>query len=700
MTKHQLTGLDCANCARELELEIRRLDHGETANINYAAQTLTIADTVDLTAVKRILATEGAQLAAQTDAMKQRQQQRRELLVLISAALIFVATLSFQQHLLSGFVFSLYVAAAAISGYTTFIRGLKNLLVWRFTIDTLMTIAMIGAFSIGEWREGALVAILFGINEYLEGFGMRRARQSMNSLLQLAPETATLYNDGDEQVVGLESLKIDDVVIVKAGEKMPTDGVVLTGYCHMNEAAITGEALPVKKTAGVPVYGGAVNQDGTLVVRVTKRYEESAIARIFALVAEAQSQQTPLELAIDKFAKIYTPLILVLAILVVIIPSLITGEWQSWLYQGLAVLIIGCPCALVLSSPIALMAGITRSAKSGVLVKSGVFLEQLAKIQEVVMDKTGTLTKGELEVNATWIAENANKAKLYGLVVKMEGESKHPLAKALLTAASQELTTEITAGSVTTLAGKGLRLEVATTHYFLGNKRLFTPEHWSTTSERAYEAMLADGMTVAILGDETTVLAIFGIRDQLREEASETITALQKNGVKRLTMLTGDNEQSAALMSAEAGLTDYHANLLPEDKVSYIKTAKTTHTVAMIGDGINDAPALATADIGIAMGQGSDAAIEVADVVLMQNHLKRLPIVQGIAHQVQRVIYFNIGIALSLKLIALLLTIPGWLTLWFAILADMGATVIVTLLSLSLLIPGAEEKTLHTTDEA
>lgn len=696
MEKHQLTGLDCANCARELESEIRQLEHAETAKINYATQTLSIAEQVDLTAVQRILATEGTQLSEQTDRQEQEQRHRKEIILLVSAALIFGVTLISEQLLPTEMVFNLFVISAVISGYQTFIRGLKNLLTWRFTIDTLMTIAMIGAFSIGEWREGALVALLFGINEYLEGFGMRRARQSMDSLLQLAPETATLYNAGDEQVVALEILRIDDVVIVKAGEKLPTDGVVLSGSSHVNEAAITGESLPIKKTAGASVYGGAVNQDGTLIVRVTKRYQESAISRIFALVAEAQSQQTPLELAIDKFAKIYTPIILVIALLVAIIPSLFTGDWHLWLYQGLAVLIIGCPCALVLSSPIALMAGITRSAKIGVLVKSGVFLEQLAQVSEIVMDKTGTLTKGELEVNTTWFAQNSDKAKLFGLVVKMEGESKHPLAQALLTAAAAEETTALDGeGTVTTLAGKGLQLKTETARYFLGNKRLFTAEQWTQASEDACAAMLADGMTIAILGDETTILAIFGIRDQLREEARETITALQANGVQQVTMLTGDNEQSAALMAKAAGLTAYQAELLPEDKVAYIKAIKATGTVAMIGDGINDAPALATAHIGIAMGQGSDAAIEVADVVLMQNHLKRLPLVQKIAHDVRRVIYLNISIALGLKLIALLLTIPGWLTLWFAILSDMGATLIVTILSLALIIPRAAEKRLR-----
>lgn len=707
MEKHKITGIDCANCALELERDIRKVPNAKEAKLTYATETLVLPENVDLDQVSKVLAREGAAFAEipnnhsdhdhghDHDHDHSAGSHKKELTLLAVSAVLFAAVMMMEANLPRWAELILYLIAASISGYTTFLRGLRNLFRFRFTIDTLMTIAMIGAFLIGEWREGAMVAILFGLNEYLEGYGMRRAQQSMKSLLSLAPETATLIIDGKEREVGIENLAVGDKVIVKAGEKIPSDARVYSGSSNVNEAAITGEAVPVKKREGDDVFGGAVNQDGTLILSITKVYKESSMAKIFALVEEAQSQQTPLELAIDKFARFYTPVILVLAMLVMLVPGAITGDWNLWVYQGLAILIIGCPCALVLSSPIALMAGLTRSAKIGVLVKSGVFLEQLAKLDEVVMDKTGTLTKGELSVVSTWLAPADPTINVFEIVRKMEGESHHPLALALITEAEKQGANNTLAdGSVRTIAGKGLEMTTEDTSYFLGNNRLFEEATWSIDAKHAYDLMLKEGMTVAILGTKTDILAIFGIRDQLREEAKETVAALKRSGVKQVTMLTGDNAESAQLMAEKAGLYQFKANLLPEDKVAYIKEAKEKRLVAMVGDGINDSPALATAQVGIAMGQGSDSAIEVADVVLMQSHLKRLPFVVDIGHKVQRVIHWNIGIALGLKIIALLLTIPGWLTLWFAILSDMGATVLVTLISLTLLIPSKAEKEL------
>lgn len=610
------------------------------------------------------------------------QESRLDKVLLVAAAIIYVAAILLQEFSMNLFVIGMYVIAMGISGYSTFIKGAKNLLRFKFNIDTLMTIALIGAIGIQEWKEATLVAILFGINEWLEGMGMEKARRSMESLLKVAPKEATILDNGTPSIVPIESLQVGHIVLVRSGEKIPSDGTVIEGKSSVNEAAITGESLPVEKFVGESVFGGSINNEGILKVSIEKAFVNSSLARILHLVQEARGTKTPTELFINRFARYYTPLIIIIAIVVMIVPPLLLdGDWKSWLYQGLAVLIVGCPCALLISSPIAIIAGITRNARNGILVKGGVFLELLGKIDTLAFDKTGTLTKGEPYVEKTISYDD----RLYTVAAAIEKTSSHPLAKAIMKEIEKREISYEDAEEIVTIPGQGIVATWNGQQYWLGNEKNVTHIPLSGDVERAIHDYKEEGLTLVLVADQHQILGIFGITDEIRIESKSVIAALHSRGIRQTVMLTGDNERTAERVAKSVGVTQFYGGLLPDQKVEMIKTLAAHGKVAMIGDGINDAPALATAQLGIAMGKGSDSAIETADIVLMQDHLGKLPDAISIAKRVNFIIKLNVCIALGLKIIALLLTIPGLLTLWIAIVSDMGATILVTLISLTIL---------------
>lgn len=609
--------------------------------------------------------------------------------LLIVSALGYMAALLLDGHADEWLTIPLYLAAIVLSGYSTFLRGVRNLLKLRFNIDTLMTIALVGAVAIGEWKEASLVAILFGLNELLEGIGMAKARNALGKLLAIAPVQATKLEDGREIVVPIARLRVGDTVLVKPGDKIPSDGTVLSGASSVNEAAITGESLPVDKGEGDAVLGGSLNNEGALRVRIDKAYAQSAIATIMQLVRDAQKQRTPTELFINRFAKVYTPIILIVAAIVFLFPPLVLGhDWIDALYEALAVLIVGCPCALILSSPIAILSGITRSARIGVLVKGGAYLEQLGKLDAIAFDKTGTLTVGEPRVVRTIVYD---EARFYAVAGAMERASTHPIAKAILKHLEAEGVGAGGAVDVRAVAGKGMEATIEGTRYWLGNEKAVSHARLTPGQSEAIARMKDDALTLVLLADESALLGAFGIADELRAESRDVVAELHRSGIRRTVMLTGDHPAIAAKVAAAAGVKEAHSGLLPEDKVAHVKRLAASGTVGMIGDGINDTPALATAQLGIAMGQGADSAVETADVVLLQSHLGKLPAAIRIARRVNRIVRFNIAVAIGLKLLALLLTIPGWLTLWVAILSDMGATIFVTFVSLTVLLPGRRD---------
>ena len=689
MNEFKVKGLTCANCTRELQEEINRLPSGETASLSYNSGKLRLESTVDMKKVKEILSSDGAFI--ESDGEEGHHHEHHSginwIALLSISAILYFAGFIIEQWGNEFIAIGLFLAATVLSGYHTFLKGLKNLVRLKFNIETLMTIALIGALSIGEWKEGALVAILFGLNEYLEGLGMQKARKSMEKLLEIAPKEATLLANGQEKVVKITTLEVDQIVLVRAGEKIPSDGIVIEGTSSINESAITGESMPVEKAVNDAVFGGSINNEGVLKVKIMKAYEDSSLAKILHLVEEAQETKTPTELFINKFAKYYTPLIMILAALVMVLPPLLfNGHWGDWFYQGLAVLIVGCPCALVLSSPIAIVSGITKNARNGILIKGGVFLEQLGKITTIAFDKTGTLTKGEPYVEDMKVYDPA----FLQIAASIEKSSSHPIAKAVLHKAEGVNLEE--PEDISAISGSGIIAKIKGITYYLGNEAHIKHLKLKDRVRDDIKVFKESGMTIVILANDTDILGLMGIADQVREESATVISNLNKAGINKTIMLTGDHEKTAEKVAKAVGLTTYFASLLPDEKVQKVKELSKNEKVAMIGDGINDAPALATANLGIAMGKGTDSAIETADIVLMQDHLGKLPSAIRSAKRVNTIIKCNIALALGLKLIALLLTIPGLLTLWIAILSDMGATILVTLISLTVLYEKKEKR--------
>lgn len=737
--EYKVQGLSCANCAREMQEEIQKLDHGKDAALLFNSSRLLVRPEVDLQRVQRILSGDGASLVTPSTAggtdkgsgttakaghkhsghdhehghehgdehghehenadshghshghSHGEGEGRIGQWLLTISAVLYAATFILDTRIPGNAIILMYIVSIVLSGYSTFIRGLRNLFRLKFNMDTLMTVALVGASLIGEWKEATLVAILFGLNELLEGYGMSRARKSMEALLDAAPKQAVLVQDGREVTVPITQLRIGDLVLVRPGEKIPSDGSVVEGHSAVNEAAITGESIPVPKKPGASVFGGSVNAEGLLKIRVEAAYEDSSLAKIMHLVQEAQDTKTPTELFIDKFAKYYTPAIMAIAALVILVPPLFFGQpWMKWLYEGLAILIVGCPCSLVLSSPIALVSGMTRSARNGVLVKGGIHLEQLGKINAIAFDKTGTLTMGRPAVIREVVYDSE---RFYRIAGAMETGSLHPLAEAIVR--------QVEAGGLaraalpkpfglTTLPGVGLSGDIDGTQYWVGSEEVLELLALPAADRSQVAGDLArlkeDGLTVVLAADSRRVLGLFGLADELRPESPDVIARLHRSGIAHTVMLTGDHAGSARAVAAKAGVTDWYAGLLPEQKVERIRELSAKWNVAMVGDGINDAPALAASSLGIAMGKGTDSAVETADIVLMQDHLGKLPGTISVARQASRVIRWNIGISLTLKLIALLLTIPGWLTLWIAVMSDMGATILVTLLGLTVLL--------------
>ncbi|GIP35683.1 cation-translocating P-type ATPase [Paenibacillus sp. J2TS4] len=723
MKTYKVGGLSCAHCTNKLESRIQKLKYGETAALSYSSGRLLVDDHIPYAQIEKILKEEGAYIehegqedqnnansccssttphagdysyhdhlshsipaasgaAGSNPHSKARLWNSKTELGL--SAVLYVLALALERFLPLYFIIALFVVSAILSGRTTFIKGAKRLFRFDFTIDTLMTIALIGAAAIGEWKEAALVAILFGLNEHLEGLGMEKARRSMDALLKTAPREAILIQGQSEQVVPVASLQAGDLVLVRPGDQIPSDGVIVEGVSSVNEAAITGESLPVDKGPEQAVFGGSLNNEGVLKIRIEKRYEDSSLAQILHLVKEAQETKTPTELFINRFAKYYTPLILVISALVILIPPLFFGgNWIDWLYQGLAVLIVGCPCALILSSPVAILSGITRNARHGILVKGGAHLEQLGKINTVAFDKTGTLTTGKPYVEKTIAYEGE---RFLHAAAAIEKASSHPLALAILREAERHGIRAGEAEQSETIPGQGITAIVDGERYWIGNEKSLSHLNLPDSVQEDIEKLKEEGYTLVIVSDSDRVLGMFGISDEVRPESSGVLSALHRLGIRRTVMLTGDHPQSAAKVAQRVGITDTYSGLMPAEKVDIVRKLSAEGAVAMVGDGINDAPALATAQLGIAMGKGTASAIETADVVLMQNHLGKLPEAIALARRVNRIIRWNISLSLGLKLIALILAVPGLLTLWIAILSDMGATILVTLISLSILI--------------
>ncbi len=565
----------------------------------------------------------------------------------------------------------------------------------RPDIHLLMVIAVVGAVWIGEWFEGATVAFLFSLSLAIEAWSLGRARRAVGSLLDLTPETAHLLgDDGASEEVPCDAVPVGARIRVKPGERHPLDGVVVTGAGVVNQAPITGESIAVEKGPGDPVFAGTLNGDSAFEIRTTKLAGDTTLARIALLVGEARSQRSASERWVDRFARIYTPVVLGLALLALVLPPTLLGRgWDTSLYEALVLLVIACPCALVISTPVSIVAGLTAAARHGILVKGGEHLERAARLDAIAFDKTGTLTEGRPTVVEVVPLDGHTDGELLARAASLELSSEHPLAKAILASAAERGLKTRPAVGLRILQGKGATARVEGVELWLGSHR-YLEERGEETPDvhRRLEALAVGGRSVVVVGDATHVCGLIAIADRVRPNAAGAVRALRASGIRHLVMLSGDNAATARAIGDLAEIDEVRADLLPAEKVAAVEALILRYgTVAMVGDGVNDAPALARSSLGIAMGRGgSDVAIESADIVLVSDDLAKLPWLVAHSRRTLRVVRQNIVFSILVKLIFAVLTVIGAARMWAAIAADMGASLAVIANGLRLLRAGAD----------
>lgn len=583
-----------------------------------------------------------------------------------------------------------YVAAALFGARFVAIKAWYAAHSLRPDMHLLMTVAVVGAMVIGEWFEAATVSFLFALSLTLESWSVGRARRAIAALLDLAPPTAhVLQPDGSEATIPVAEVRLGSRFIVPAGERIPLDGRVTEGSSAVNQAPITGESVPVEKQPGAEVFAGTINGDGTLTVRATKIAQDTTLARIFRMVEEAHARRAPSEQWVERFARLYTPAVMVLAILIFALPPIVFGQpWDDWFYRALVLLVIACPCALVISTPVSIVASLASAARAGVLVKGGAFIELPAHIKAIALDKTGTLTRAEPQIAQIIPLGNHSEAQLLVRAAALEARSTHPLAGAILRRAKKQGITPEPATDVQLLRGKGLTGIFDGEEFWLGSHRYVVERNQDTPEiSRTAEALEADGKTVIVVGNPRHVCGLIAVADTIRPEARDLVRQLHAAGIAHVVMLTGDNRVTAQAIARELGIDETHAELLPEEKVNKVEELVGRYgSVAMVGDGVNDAPSLARANLGIAMGTiGSDAAIETADIALMTDDVSKLPWLVRHSRRTLAIIRQNITFALGLKAAFVVLTFVGMASLWAAIAADTGASLLVVLNGLRLL---------------
>nr|WP_144513294.1 MULTISPECIES: heavy metal translocating P-type ATPase [Bacillaceae] len=707
-TVYRVEGFSCANCAGKFERNVKEIPGVQDAKVNFGASKISVTGEASIEELEKAGAFENLKVSintpsyASTTSEKGKVPTEKKVPFYKKHSTLLYAVLFIVFGYLSQFVNGednlitslLFVASIVIGGFSLFKVGFQNLTRFDFDMKTLMTVAVIGAAIIGEWAEASVVVILFAISEALERYSMDKARQSIRSLMDIAPKEALVRRNGQEIMIHVEDIAIGDIMIVKPGQKIAMDGMVVSGYSAVNQAAITGESVPVAKTIHDEVFAGTLNEEGLLEVKITKLVEDTTISKIIHLVEEAQGERAPAQAFVDKFAKYYTPIIMVIAALVAVVPPLLfDGGWETWIYQGLSVLVVGCPCALVISTPISIVSAIGNAAKKGVLIKGGIYLEEMGALKAIAFDKTGTLTKGVPVVTDFNVLNNKTDEKeLLSIVTALEYRSQHPLASAIMKKAEEVNISysNVVVEDFSSITGKGITGKVNGTSYYIGSPKLFkelTISNFDKNLEETVTILQNQGKTAMVIGTKKEVLGIIAVADEVRESSKEVIQKLHQLGIKKTIMLTGDNKGTANAIGSHVGVSEIQAELMPQDKLDYIKQLRSEYgNVAMIGDGVNDAPALAASTVGIAMGgAGTDTALETADVALMGDDLRKLPFTVKLSRKTLNIIKANIFFAIAIKVIALLLVIPGWLTLWIAILSDMGATILVALNSLRLM---------------
>ncbi len=720
----KVTGMDCPNCAQTVENGVKQLTGIEQCELNFTTEKLRVAGTAEYTAVVEKVRALGYDVAEPSDIatppasplsfwqfMWQQTETRFALLgaILILPGLLFTELGGFEHPL----IHALSILAMLSAGWPIARSAWRALTVaHEVTINVLMSVAAVGAVLIGAYTEAGLVMVLFAIGESLEGYSAERARYAIRSLMSVVPQQAQrLEQDGTAVTLPVADLRVGDVVLVKPGASIPMDGCVRAGASAVNQAAITGESQLISKEQGDEVFASSLNGEGVLEIEVTRLAENNTISRLIRLVEEAQERRAPSQRFVDQFAKYYTPAVMVLAFLVAVVPPLFFGQpWldtavptNGWLYRGLALLVVACPCALVISTPVSIVSAMANGAKNGVLFKGGVYLEQLAQIKAVAFDKTGTLTLGQpqvVRVQSALCATSTDTAvlercvacdELVAWTAAVEARSEHPLAAALLQEAATRQVAQPTAGvtAVHALPGRGIAGQVHGRDLLIGSHRYFDEMVGHDTAVcDAARAEAQAGRTPLMVSRDGAYWGTISVADTVRPSSAEAISQLKTAGIQHIVMLTGDEKTVAQRIAAELGVTDVRAELLPEDKMTAVAELQQKFgAVAMVGDGINDAPALATANLGIAIGgaHGTGQAMETADITLMSDDLRQLPFAYRLSRATMRTIGVNVGLSIGIKLLFMGLVVAGVGTMWMAVLADVGTSLLVTLNGLRLL---------------
>ena len=576
----------------------------------------------------------------------------------------------------------LFAVATIVGAVSPVQRAITALRSRTIDINVLMVIAVAGAMALGEWLEGASVVFLFAVAQWLEVRTMERARQAIRALIDLSPREALVRRGDHEHRVPVEEVRVGEEIVLRPGDKVPLDGVVAEGRSDVNEAPLTGESLPVDKAPGDEIYAGTINGHGALEIRVTRVVRDTRLARIIHLVETAQASRAPVQSFVDRFARWYTPAVIVIALVLALVPVVsATADAASWLYRSLVLLVIACPCALVISTPVSVVSALSAAARNGVLIKGGAYLERLAGVRVVAFDKTGTLTRGELQVTGVVPLGAASPRDVLRLAAAVESRSEHPIARAIVQRASADGVDVPRVSAFRAMPGLGAEAETGGHTVIVGSARMLLERHLA--SPAALEAVASGdggpGRSLVFVVVDGTLVGAVALADRPRQTAREAVGLLREHGIARVAMLTGDHPDAARAVAEQVGVDEFHAALRPEQKHALVRELRAAHgPVLMVGDGINDAPALAAADVGVAMGAaGSDAALETADVALMSDELLKLAYAVRLARATLRNIKTNVGISLTLKAAFLIMAVTGSATLWMAVLADTGASVIV-----------------------
>lgn len=689
--KLKIRDLDCIDCARALERVTKTIEGVEDARVSFTLSALEVKLSAggDAKAVIRSLRRKGydatpieGHVRPELRTLKGVVSRRRMILTCLCGGFLLAALVVYRLGMPAGIVRFLLIAATAAGIPLTLFRAISAIRSFSIDMNVLMSVAIIAAAVIGEWEEAGVVALLFSIAIMLEAVAMARTRKAIEFLMELSPDRATVRRDGQQVSIDASEVHPGDVILVKPGERIPLEGNVISGMSSVDESAITGEPMPVAKQSGAQVFAGTLNEEGLIEVSVTKPKEEGTLARIIHLVEHVEESKAPVERFIDRFARIYTPAVIAAAVLAGVIPSLLGLEGQ-WIYRSLVMLIIACPCALVIATPVAVVSGLTSAAKKGILIKGGVHIEQAARVSAIAFDKTGTVTKGRPTVSKVTPTAQIAEDDILRLASSVESASTHPLAGAIMAEARKRGLHFAEPKQVESITGSGMSATVEGTRYYVAK-----PEFFIEQLGIGKEVLSRVGGRTSIgVGTETDLLGVVDFEDDIRQGAAETVAHLRNLGIRRSIMLTGDREEAAMKVAQEIGVDEYRANLLPHEKVELVCNLKSeSGVVAMVGDGVNDAPALAASDLGIAMGAaGSDTAIDTADIALMSDDIGRLVPLFRLSKRVRTITLENIVLAISIKTIFLGLAASGSATMWMAVFADMGASLIVIANALRLL---------------